>query len=283
MSLIKYFAFAKPGAQGTIEIEPQEAIVEVVKMDNQFIKDCIYGNATWFIKSCRREDFIKHRSDELMMFIGSNPNDPENLNAEIELWVENDKLVLTKSCIVFVPAGVAHGRLEVKNINKPVFLYTCHINTDTYEESPAVSTAAPGTYANHWIEKYAPVDGKLPSAPPGFLTRLLWIDGKRHKGAPYLEAVWFHTVNHEGPAAHTHDFDEVLGFFGTDTEHPEELGAELSFSIGDEIITVTKSCLVYVPRGVIHSPITVPKIDHSIIHFSGGNGGDYIRNGTDQF
>lgn len=217
------------------------------------------------------------------MFFGSDPRNPENLNAEIELSIENDKLVLTKTYIVFVPSGAAHGRLEIKMLKKPVFYYTCHINTDTYEETPAEATAAPGTYANNWIEKYAPVDGKLPTAPPGLLTRLLWIDGKRLKGAPYHEAVWFHTVNHEGPAAHTHDFDEILGFFGTNMEHPDELGAELSFSIDEEIITVTKSCLVYVPRGLKHSPITVPKIKNSIIHFSGGNGGDYIRNGTDQF
>jgi hypothetical protein len=142
---------------------------------------------------------------------------------------------------VFVPAGAAHGHLEVKNIKKPVFHYACHINNDKYEVLSAEVTAAKGTYANNWVERYAPVDGKLPEAPEVFLTLLLWIDGKRPSGAPYLEAVWFHTVNDTGPETHTHDFDEFIGFFGTDTEHPEELGAELSFFIGGETIPVTKS------------------------------------------
>jgi hypothetical protein len=283
MSNLKYFAFAEDNALSVINTDPDNARIDIVKMDRQFFNNCIYGNSNWIVKPFKQESMYKHRSDELLMFIGSNPDDPENLNAEVELWIENDRLVLTHTCIVFVPAGTAHGRFEVRNLKKPVFQYTCHINTDIYEEIPAIATAAPGTYSGNWIEKYAPVNGRLPSAPEGFLTLLLWIDAKRLSGAPYLEAVWFNTVNDEGPEAHTHDFDEIIGLFGTDIEHPEELGAELSFSIGDEIITVTKSCLVYIPRGLMHSPILVPKLQRPIIHFSGGNGGDYVRNGTDQF
>jgi hypothetical protein len=282
LSNIQYFSFAPQGSSHKMNFEP-DADVHAVRMDNDFIKGCIFGDAGWFVKSCKQDGFFKHTSDELLMFIGSDPKDPENLNAEINLWIENDKLVLTKTCIVFVPAGAAHGRMEIKNIKKPVFCYTSHSSTDKYEAISAEATASPGTYANNWIEKYAPVDGRLPSAPEGFLTLLLWIDGKKLRGAPYLEAVWFNTANDEGPETHSHDFDEFIGFFGTDIEHPEELGAELSFHIGDEVITLTKSCLVYIPRGLEHSPITVPKMDRPIIHFSGGNGGDYVRNGSDQF
>jgi hypothetical protein len=277
MSNEKYFAFAKPNTS------PENGRVKIVEMDRQFYKGCIYGKADWIVKSFKRNDMYKHNSDELLMFIGSDPDDHENLNAEIELWIENDKLILTQTCIVFVPAGVVYGRMEVKNIKKPVFNYICHINTDTYEEIPAKATAAPGTYANNWVERYEPVDGRLPSAPEGFLTRLLWIDGKKFAGAPYLESVWFHTENDTGPEKHSHDFDEIIGFFGSDAEHPDELGAELTFSIGDEVIDVKKSCLVYIPKGLDHSPILVPKLERSLIHFSGGNGGDYVRKGSDQF
>ena len=107
------------------------------------------------------------------------------------LYLENDKLVLTQTSIVFVPAGVAYGRMRIKNLKKPVFHYTCHTNTDKYEAFPAEATAAQGAYAESWVEKYAPVDGFLPPAPEGFLTRLLWIDDKKLSGAPYLESVWF--------------------------------------------------------------------------------------------
>ena len=278
----KFFAFAAPGARGVIPPVSGDARVEVVTMDKKLIDGCIFCNANWIIKPFKQEGLYKHNSDVLLMFIGANNMDPENLNAEIELWIENDKLFLTRTCIVFVPAGVAYGNMEARNIKKPVFNYMCHINTDTYEEIPTEATAATATYACNWVEKYDPVDGRLPAAPEGFLTRLLWIDGKKLSGAPYLESVWFNTPNDTGPEKHTHDFDEILGFFGSDPKHPDELGAELTFTVDDEVIPINKSCLVYVPRGLEHSPILVPKLERPIIHFSGGNGGDYVRKGNDQ-
>lgn len=283
MSISEYFALAGMSSPDHIHFHPESAHVHSVRMDRSIYPGCIFSDACWVTKPLQRDEFFKHNSDELLMFIGSDPADPENLNAEIELWIENDKLTLTTTSIVFVPAGAAHGRVHIKNVKKPVFHFTCHLNTDTYEEIPAAATVPAGTYANNWVEKYAPVDGKLPSAPPGFLTRLLWIDGKKLKGAPYLEAVWFHTTNDTGPESHAHDFDEYIGFVGTNPDHPEDLGAEIHFYIGDEYVSVTKSCLVYIPRGVAHSPILVPKLNRPIIHFSGGNGGDYKREGSDQF
>ncbi len=277
MSITKYFAFAPQDLQHKFGMEPEDAYVQVSRMDSNVYQGCIFQYAGWFVKPLKSDGYIKHHSDKLIMLIGGDHNDPENLNAEIELWIENDKLVLTRTSIVFIPAGVAYGRLKIRNLKKPVFHYTCHANTDRYEAFPAEPTAAQGAYANSWVEKYAPVDGFLPPAPEGFLTRLLWIDDKKLKGAPYLESVWFHTVNDTGPETHTHDFDEIIGFFGDDAEHPEELNAELSFQIGDETVTFTKSCLIYIPRGIPHSPILVPKLERSLIHFSGGNGGDYIK------
>ena len=281
MSYSKYFALAGMTAPARVGVEPDDAHVHSVSMDGSLIEGCMFSEACWFVKPFGRESFFKHDSDELLVFIGSDPNDPENLNSEIELSIENDKLTFNRTSIVFVPAHTAHGRIKVKNVTKPVFHYTCHINTDKYEEIPAVATAPKGTYAHNRIEKYAPVDGKLPEAPPGFLTLLLWIDGKKLAGAPYMEAVWFLTSNDTGPEEHTHDFDEFIGFVGTDAEKPEELGAEIIFFIGGEAVTVTKSCIVYIPRGIRHSPILVPTLERPVIHFSGGNGGDYLRKGSD--
>lgn len=284
MSVSKYFALAGAAGQKAAAAHgPADATARTVTMDAGFYEGCMFSEVSWINKPFTRDSFFKHPSDELLVFMGSDQSDPENLNAEIELWIENDQITLTTTSIVFVPAGAAHGRITVKNLHKPVVHYTCHLNTDTYEEIPAQATAPQGTYKNNWVEKYAPVDGKLPSAPEGFLTLLLWIDGKKLSGAPYMEAVWFNTKNDTGPEAHAHDFDEFIGFIGSDPEHPEELGGEVQFYIGDEYFSMTKSGLVYIPRGVVHSPILVPKLDRPIIHFSGGNGGDYKREGSDQF
>jgi hypothetical protein len=279
MPNMNYYSLSGMGKPAENRAEPKDARVTSVWLDGDIVKNCIFSEAYWYKKECKEPGLVKHDSDELMMFIGSDPENHESLNAEIELWLENDRLTLTQTSIVFIPAGIAHGNIEVRNVKKPVICYSC-LMTSSYDQAvPAVPTAPSGTYQNNWVEKYAPVDGFLPEAPEGFLTRLLWIDGKKLKGAPYLESVWFHTTNDTGPKTHFHDFDEIIGFLGSDPEHPGELGAEIQLLIDGEYLTVTKSCLFFIPRGVSHSPILVPKMDRSIIHFSGGNGGDYAMKG----
>ena len=105
-----------------------------------------------------------------------------------------------------------------------------------------------GTYLDNRVTKYAPLSGRIPEAPEGFITFLLWIDSNKLKGAPYTEALWFLTTNDTGPENHSHeDLDEFIAFIGSDPEHPEELNGEISF-IGDEQIFVTKHPYPYTQR-----------------------------------
>jgi hypothetical protein len=226
-------------------------------------------------------ELYRQESDELMVFAGSDCKNPASLDAVIKLRIENDVLTLTETCAVFVPGGAARGDPEVVSANRPVFCYSCSLNSDVFDGgTPAKASAPAGAYSANVVTGYRPPSGKLPDAPEGFLQLLLYLDSVRLPGAPYMETVWFMTSNDTGPAPHEHDFDEFIGFIGTDPDRPEELGAELVFYIGDEPVTVTKSCLVYIPRGVRHSPIIIPKMERPLIHFSGGNGGDYARRGA---
>jgi hypothetical protein len=277
MSDPKYYALSGDGAPVSLGFVPDSAVVNAVWLDEKVVPGCIFSQASWIKAGCTRPGLIKHDSDALLMLIGGDPEDPEELGAEIELWIENDKLTLTHTCFVFVPAGAAYGNITVRNVKSPVFFYSCLMNASSYQALPAQATAPAGTYAGNYVEKYAPVDGRIPEAPEGFLKFLLWIDGKKLSGAPYMEAVWFLSSNDTGPAGHAHDFDEIIGFIGSDPEHPEELGAEVQLVLGERIVTITKSGLFFIPRGITHSPIIVPRLDRPIYHFSGGNGGDYIR------
>ncbi len=282
MSNIKYFALAGQGNPVQQPVDPKDARINAVWMDEAVIKGCMFNEASWYLKSCKEQGLIKHNSDKIIFLLGGNPDKPESLNTTVDLWIENDKLTLTNTCAVFVPEGAAHGNLEVKDLEFPFFYYTCHLNTDKFETFPAEATAAPGTYSQYYVERYERPDGTFPEAPEGFIKFLVYLDGKRLKGAPYAEAIWFCDTNDTGPAPHSHDdFDEFIGFIGTDPDHPEELNAEVHFYVEDEKISITKSCLIYIPRGLTHSPIFVPRLDRPIFHFSGGNGGDYARKGDE--
>jgi hypothetical protein len=76
---------------------------------------------------------------------------------------------------------------------------------------------------------------------------------------------------------HSHDFDEVIGFGGTNRNYPRDLGGEIEFSIGGETHTITKTCLIFVPRGVTHCPVTFKRIDTPIFMFEAANGASYEK------
>ncbi len=77
--------------------------------------------------------------------------------------------------------------------------------------------------------------------------------------------------------AHSHEFDEVIGFVGTNRNYPRDLGGEIEVLIGGERHVVTKTCLIFVPKGVEHCPITFRRIDTPIVMFEAANDPEYVK------
>jgi hypothetical protein len=112
-------------------------------------------------------------------------------------------------------------------------------------------------------------------------TRILWLDDDVVEGAFHVNCAWYWKATEEAPnPAHTHDFDEVIAFFGSDPQNPHDLGGEVEFWLEDEKYILTKSCLIFAPRGMKHCPLRVIRIDRPIFHFTIGTGGKYIIEGV---
>ena len=109
------------------------------------------------------------------------------------------------------------------------------------------------------------------------MKKIAWMEDSFMPGAPYFEIMWFSGPREPRPPAHTHSFDEYLGFIGGDPEHPEELYATVKFKIEDEWHTFTKSVVLYIPAGMEHSPIIIEEVKRPFIHFSGGPNVSYTR------
>lgn len=110
--------------------------------------------------------------------------------------------------------------------------------------------------------------------------RLLWLDSEVVPGAFYVETGWDypHSGEPAGPTVepHKHDFDEVFGFFGTNPDDPYDLCGEIELWLGDEKHTLTRSCIVFVPKGLMHSPLNYIRVDRPIFGFTAGPGKMYI-------
>ena len=109
-------------------------------------------------------------------------------------------------------------------------------------------------------------------------TRVLWMDNKVVDGAFQMNVSWYlkAQTGQEPLAAHVHDEDEIIGFFGNNHEDPHDLGGELEFWFEDEQHIINKSCLIFVPGGLTHCPIVLRRVDRPILHFSTVTGGQYI-------
>lgn len=146
-------------------------------------------------------------------------------------------------------------------------------------------------YAKYIFTDVKPMDPPLPipkrileQKEAGNYTEATWmfaLDDSVAKGAFYTNCIWIWEKKGIGDLeleiAHTHDFDETLGFIGTVRDNPRELGGEIEFCLEDERFVLDKSCLIYVPRGMKHLPLYLRRVDSPIFFWTAGNGTSYTR------
>jgi len=109
-------------------------------------------------------------------------------------------------------------------------------------------------------------------------THVLFLDSRVLPGAFYVEVVWHLIPPQEERLgkSHVHDFDEVIAFLGGDPQNPHDLYGEIEIHLGGEIHKITKSCLIFIPKGTSNGPIYFNKIERPILHFACGTSTNYL-------
>ena len=110
----------------------------------------------------------------------------------------------------------------------------------------------------------------------GMKTPLIYLDDDVLKGAFYVECVWFWKGSDKSEVdAHTHPFDEVITFFGTNPDDPGDLCGEVEMWLEDEQYILDKSVLIFVPKGLKHCPLIIRRVNRPIFHFTAGPAAKY--------
>ena len=94
----------------------------------------------------------------------------------------------------------------------------------------------------------------------------VYVDGDVVEGGYYFQGTWRYKAS-ETPypdKMHSHDYDEYLGFIGTNPNDPLDLGGEIDLYLGDQLHRITKTCMVFVPAGVDHCPVYFRRVDYPI-------------------
>lgn len=103
-----------------------------------------------------------------------------------------------------------------------------------------------------------------------FANRILWIDDNVVEGAFQMNTAWYFDVPEKDPVfdEHVHDYDELIGFYGSNPDDPYDLGAEMEVTIDGEVHKITRTSMIFLPAGMPHMPLSIRKVDRPVFHFS---------------
>jgi hypothetical protein len=139
---------------------------------------------------------------------------------------------------------------------------------DKYGKYIVTQLKTPATFTPEFNARYAK-----------WAKRVLWMDKNVVNGAFQMNCAWYLKApsekTSEASSAHSHQADEIIGFFSGDPEKPYDLGAEVEFWLEDEMHLITTSVMIFVPSGMTHCPLIVRRVDRPIFHFSTLTGGEY--------
>ena len=69
------------------------------------------------------------------------------------------------------------------------------------------------------------------------------------------------------PSSHSHNYDQVICFFGGNPQDIRDFGGVIEFGLGEEeeIQVITTSTFIWVPKGLSHGPLHVKEINKPVM------------------
>ncbi len=107
-------------------------------VDGNNIPGAFQMNTSWWFKP-NRESMLNnpnrqvgqahhHDYPEILGFFGSDPYNPYDLGGEIELHIDGEIHLLTKSSMVFLPPNLPHCPLLINRVDRPIFHFSVVMN-----------------------------------------------------------------------------------------------------------------------------------------------------------
>ncbi len=248
----------------------------VMKVDQNRLKDFFSVDCTWFWRSSPNQIVEGTRvSDvnQVIGLVGADPENPRSLVGEIIFWIDGKKNLLDKSSLIFVPAGVSCGPIQINRMERPIFYTAISPRRDPSSAKMERDPSLPRyTIISETKEKSVtpPANRTMKS------TRLLHIEDDMAKGAFYVDFVWLYQGYGQAPAEpHTHEWEELMAMTGCDPEHPHDVGGIFSIDLAGETHVIKKSTLVCIPAHVMHCPWKFIEVNKPTLIFTASPSGLY--------
>ncbi len=142
---LKYFVFEDKKnlklPSYRVPVDPK-LVKRITLVDKDTVPGASFYNETMWIlpgfgakPASSNPNFMKehtHEFGELLCFYGFNYENVIDLGAEIEFWVDGEKQVINESFTAFIPAGIKHGPLTIKNVRRPI-MHVIACNSGAYK------------------------------------------------------------------------------------------------------------------------------------------------------
>ena len=226
----------------------------VVKVDQNRLQDFFSVDCTWFWQSQPNQIVDGTRiseANQVIGLVGANPEEPTSLAGEMTVWVDGKKNLLNKSSLIFVPAGVPFGPVQINHMEHPIF----YISLGMRPDPEAVRDPSLPRYTILAETKEKAV--KPPVSPKRTLrgANILHMEDDMVKGSFYVNINWqFEGYGMAPMTVHDHEWQELISLFGCDPEHPYDLGGTFSIDLDGETHYINKSTLICIPAHMMHCP-----------------------------
>ena len=100
----------------------------ILWIDDKVVPGAFQMNTAWWYAVPERDPvFLEHSHDdtsEIIGLFGTDNNNPYDLGGKIEFSLNGEKHLLTRSTMIFVPAGMPHNPMRILEVNRPIFHFS---------------------------------------------------------------------------------------------------------------------------------------------------------------
>jgi len=133
------YVVQKPAYEVTPKVEVKNRIPAMTLMSGHLVPGAkMYVETGWVLGMPDPNPHIgehTHDYDEIIVHLGMDPKNPEDLGGEIEILIDGKPFLINHTSGIYVPKGVKHGPLTWKKFEKPHLELTIMIGAGTLAEA----------------------------------------------------------------------------------------------------------------------------------------------------
>jgi hypothetical protein len=208
-----------------------------------------------------------HDYDEIVLHWGGDHKRPQVLGGEIEFYIGGQPIAFNTTTGIFIPKGTPHGPLTWKKFEFPHIEMAMMLGTGDPFKGWGKSgireekAKLPKKTKDFDYEQYV-IRSPMREAGGNFKSgrqspTMTYMSRTQINVANYyIEFGWIWGIVDPSLPKMVHDnLDEIVLHIGGDPKDPEDLGADMEFGMGDDLLQFNKSFGMWIPKGVMHGPL----------------------------